>query len=255
MAENEEVKTSRDKYLSRLKEKYPDREYADDEAIFSQINDDYDDYDKYKSEAEEFSGMLASNPKAASLITAWAKGEDPVTFMIERFGDDFKAALEDEDKVEAIAEANKKYAERIAQEKKFEDEYQKNIAATSGILDELQAEGYSDDEIDNAMQWLIEIMKDAILGKFSKESILMALKAINHDKDVELADRAGEVRGKNAKIEEKMKKRSSGDGTAELSGKNRGGTGVPIPDFGAIGDNFGTKNIWERGGEKRRKYE
>lgn len=220
MAENEKVITNREKYLNRLKEKYPDKEYADDEAIFSQINDDYVDYDKYKSEADEFSGMLANNPKAASLITAWAKGEDPITFMIERFGDDFKAALEDENNVEAIAEANKKYAERIAQEKKYEEEYQKNIEETNGILDALQAEGYSDDEIDKAMQWLIEIMKDAILGKFTKDSILMALKAINHDKDVELADRAGEVRGKNSKIEEKMRKRSSGDRTANLSGKN-----------------------------------
>ena len=37
--------------------------------------------------------------------------------MIRKFGDDFKAALEDPEKQEALAAANKEYAERIAKEK------------------------------------------------------------------------------------------------------------------------------------------
>ena len=82
----------------------------------------------------------------------------------------------------------------------------------------------------------------------------MARKALNHDIDVETADREGEVRGKNAKIEEKLRKNRKNDGTANLSGKNNTGS-KPMPDLGAIGRyGQGYENIWERGGEKRKKY-
>ena len=100
------------------------------------------------------------------------------------------------------------------------------------------------------MEFLIGIMKDGILGKFSKESIMMARNAINHDTDVEMADREGEVRGKNARIEEKLRAKRKTDGTASLAGKN--GAPSAMPDLGALKSyGSGSKNIWERGGEKR----
>lgn len=46
MAEEKQVISRRDQFGERLKKKYPDREYADDDALFGQINDDYDEYDK-----------------------------------------------------------------------------------------------------------------------------------------------------------------------------------------------------------------
>lgn len=78
----------------------------------------------------------------------------------------------------------------------------------------------TDDEIDAAMEFLINIMKDGILGKFSAESIMMALKAINHDDDVDYASREGEVRGRNAKIQEQLRQGRRGDGLPQLGGKN-----------------------------------
>lgn len=36
MAEEKQVKSRRDQFGERLKKKYPDREYADDEALFVQ---------------------------------------------------------------------------------------------------------------------------------------------------------------------------------------------------------------------------
>lgn len=46
MADNKEVKSKRDLFSDRMKGKYPDKQFDDDEALFGQINDDYDDYDK-----------------------------------------------------------------------------------------------------------------------------------------------------------------------------------------------------------------
>ena len=53
MPNNMEVKSNRERYTERLKAKYPDREFADDEALFGQINDDYDGYDKELSGYKE----------------------------------------------------------------------------------------------------------------------------------------------------------------------------------------------------------
>jgi hypothetical protein len=155
--------------------------------------------------------------------------------------------------LEEIAAANKEYVDRVAKEQELEDEYQKNLQESLAYLDTFQKEsGLSDDEVDDVMAFLVNIVKDGIMGKFTPESIDMAKKAINHDVDVEEANMEGEVRGKNARIEEKLRKNNRGDGTASLDGKNSGGTARPMPSLGAL-DNYsdGNQTIWERGGEKR----
>lgn len=259
MPKNTEVKSNRDRYMERLKTKYPDKEFADDEALFGQTNDDYDSYDNelsgYREREKALSDLFASNPRSAAFLTDWRKGEDPIIGMVRKFGDDFKAALEDPEKQEALAAANKEFAERIAQEKEYEGEYQKNLNETLTTLETMQQdEGLSDEDIDSAMDFLVGIVRDGIMGKFTRESVAMALKAIRHDSDVEQADREGEVRGRNTKIEEKLRKGSKNDGTANLGSKNGGGKGDTreMPDLGVIDQNYGTQNIWERGGEKRR---
>lgn len=259
MPKNTEVKSNRDRYMERLKTKYPDKEFADDEALFGQTNDDYDSYDNelsgYREREKALSDLFASNPRSAAFLTDWRKGEDPIIGMVRKFGDDFKAALEDPEKQEALAAANKEFAERIAQEKEYEGEYQKNLNETLTTLETMQQdEGLSDEDIDSAMDFIVGIVRDGIMGKFTRESVAMALKAIRHDSDVEQADREGEVRGRNTKIEEKLRKGSKNDGTANLGSKNGGGKGGSreMPDLGVIDQNYGTQNIWERGGEKRR---
>lgn len=259
MPNNQEVKSNRDRYAARLKEKYPDKEFADDEALFGQINDDYDNYDKelseYKDRESALSNLFTSNPRSAAFFTTMREGGDPIVAYVRQFGPEFTEALKDPEKQEALAEANKEYAERIADEKKYEEEYKKNISETLKTLEAFQNKNnLTDEQVDECMAFLIGVMKDAILGKFSEESMLMALKAINHDQDVEEADHEGEVRGKNTRISEKLRKRGKGDGTAHLAGKNGGSAQREMPDLGAIDKGFGTSDIFERGGEKRRSY-
>lgn len=227
MSENKQVKTNRERYNERLKAKYPDKEFTDDEAVFGQINEDYEHYDQelagYQEREKSLSDLFSSNPRSAAFLTDWRKGEDPIVGLIKKYGDDIKAALEDPEKQEALAAASKEYAERVAQEKDFEEQYQKNISESLTTIETLQEEeGIDDTEIDNIMEFLIGIMKDAILGKFSKESILMARKALNHDADVAIADHEGEVRGKNTKIKENLRKSKQGDGMPMLNGQNGG---------------------------------
>lgn len=260
MAEIQTPTSKRDAVQARLRKKYADKDFADDEAFYSQINDDYDDYDnrikQYEDEQKTFSDMFTSDPRSAQFLTEWRSGKNPGVALVEMYGEDFLEDMKDPEKREEYAAASKAYAERVAKEKDFDEQYEKNIVETRNVIEQMkQEDGLTDDQIDEAAAFLIGIMKDGILGKFTAESFRMALNAINHDADVETASEEGEVRGRNTKIDEKLRKGRRGDGTASLDGKNGGG-GTPrqAPELGALGA-FDSSSIWERGGEKRKKYQ
>lgn len=257
MADNKAVGSKRDAMLERMKSRYPDEQFDDDEQLFGRINDDYDQYDNelagYKEREGKFSDMFTSDPRSARLMMDWKNGTDPAVALVRLYGQDIKDAIDDPDKQEAIAEANKEYMERVAKEQQYEEEYSSNLAESLKLLEKKQQEkGLTDEQIDDAMAWFIGVAKDAMLGKFSPETIEMIIKAQNYDNDVAQASEEGEVRGKNTKIKETLRKPTRGDGTAQLDGKNGGGNRRSLPDLGAI-DRYadGNMNIFERGGEKR----
>jgi membrane-associated HD superfamily phosphohydrolase len=151
----------------------------------------------------------------------WKDGVDPAVNLVRLYGTDIKDAIDDPDKQEEIAAANKEYMERVAKEKDYEEEYQKNLEQLPDVLNAAQEKfNASDDEIDKAMELIMNLAKSAMLGKFEESTIEMALKAIRHDGDVAQATEEAEVRGRNARIEEKLRKPKTGDGTAVLEGKN-----------------------------------
>ncbi|MBQ9203480.1 MAG: hypothetical protein IJ155_04470 [Prevotella sp.] len=259
--DNKQVKSKRQSMTERLQSRYPEKDFSDEESFFGQISDDYDEYDKniagYQEREKAFSDMFTSDPRSANFLTNWRKGGDPVVELIRQFGTDIKEVIDDPERQEEIAAANKEFVERVAKEKELEDTYQQNLKASLQGIEELQSNGgLSDDDIDAAMSLLVSIANDAVVGKFSSESIKMALMAIHHDADVNAATEEGVVQGKNTKIEEKLRKPKQGDGTSPLGGSNggSGGSTRPRPSLGALeGYGDGTKTIWERGGEKRRR--
>lgn len=260
MAETDEVKSKRELTLERMQGKYPEEQFDDDEQLFGKINDEYDQYDQelagYKEREGKFSDMFTKDPRSARLMMDWKDGVDPATNLIRLYGSEIIDAIDDPEKQEEIAAANKEYMERCAKEKEYEEEYSKNLEESLKTIGKIQQErGLSDEQIDAAMELLISISEDAMLGKFLPETIDMAMKALNYEDAVEQASAEGEVRGKNAKVEEKLRKSKKGDGTAQLDGKNGGGRSRVMPDMGAI-DRYGesAQNIFERGGEKRTPY-
>lgn len=225
MAESNEVKSRRDQHVERLKKKYPDRKFEDDEEIFGTISDDYDQYDQelgnYKGQVDTLSDMFAADERSAQFLSDWRNGQDPVVGLVKTFGMEIKDVLDSPEMQEKIAEANKEYVERLAKSKKLDEEYEKNMDASLETLRQFQAErGLSDEQIDAAFDFLLGIVKDGVMGKFSAETLDMACKAINHDTDVATASEEGEVAGRNSKITEQLRKSNKGDGIAPLSGKN-----------------------------------
>ena len=226
MAEEQQVKSRRDQFGERLKQKYPEREYADDDALFGQINDDYDEYDKqlsgYKEREQRLTDMFTKDPRSAQFITDMAQGKDPWASLINRIGiDGVKEMLDDPDKMEEFSRSNKEYVDRMAKQKGLEEEWEKNMRSTLSMLEQKQQElDLSDEQIDAAADWIKEVTNDAVLGIIKPETIEMALKAINHDADMATAGEEGEIRGRNAKVEAKLRKPKRGDGTPTLAGAN-----------------------------------
>lgn len=245
MAETEQIKgqtkSRRDQFGERLKKKYPDREYADDEALFGQINDDYDEYDNqlngYKERESKLTDMLVKDPHSAQFITDMAQGKDPWVSLINRIGiDGVKEILEDPEKMDEFAASNKEYVERMAKQKGLEEEWEKNMREkTLPMLEQKKSElGLTDEQIDAAADLIKEITNDAVIGIIKPETIDMMLKAINHDADMETASAEGEIRGKNARAEAALRKPKRGDGTPTLGGANN--APAPARSKGSIFD-------------------
>ncbi len=219
------VTTKRQQALERLKKRYPDDSFDNDEAIYGRMMDDYDNGEKelneYKGREKALSDLFTSDPRSAQFLTEWRNGKNPAIALVEMFGDDFVEELKDPKKQEELANASKAFAERVAKEKEYDEIYAKNIEESREMLEQLQKdEGIDDDDINRAMEFLAGITTDGILGKVSKESVLMALNALDHDNDVDIARQEGVVQGKNTRINERLRKRENNDGTASLNGQN-----------------------------------
>ena len=225
MAEPETQKSKRDSYLERLRTKHPDKKFEDDEEIFGQISDDSDQYDQqmeaYKGRERKLSDMIGADPRSAKYLVDMANGKDPVVGLVSTFGIEIKDILDDPDKQEELAEANKQYMERVTKSKELDEEYEKNMEVTLETLRQFQSEsGLSDEQIDEAVKFLLGIIHDGVMGKFSQETLDMALKAINHDTDVQAATDEGRVAGRNDKITEQLRTSQKGDGTQPIAGRN-----------------------------------
>lgn len=232
MAENKEVKNRREQHIDRLRKKYPEKRFEDDEELFRQISDDYDQYEQElegcRGREKTLSDMFAADPRSAQFLTDMHNGKDPVLGLVRNFGVEVKDVLDDPEMQDKIEEANKEYIERIAKSKKLDEEYEANMDMTLETLRRFQTErGMSDEQVDKVVDFLLTIVRDGVMGKFSTETLDMACKALNYDTDVASAGEEGEIAGRNSKIVEGLRKSKKGDGIAPLGGKNGNGASAP----------------------------
>ena len=226
MAENNPVRSRREQHIERLRKKYPEKQFEDDEAIFGQISDDYDQFEEenqtMKDREKSMSDMFRANPNAAFFLNDMREGKDPVMSLVRRLGMEVKDVLDDPAMQDKIEEANKEYLERVAKSRQLDEEYDKNMEVTlNKTLPEYQQQhNLSDEEIDSIGAAWIQIIREGIMGTLSPETIALIANGINHDTDVANAQEEGEVAGRNAKITENLRKSKKGDGLQTLNGRN-----------------------------------
>lgn len=225
MADNEQFKTKREAQIERLRNKYPDKKFEDDDEIYGQISDDYDQYDRelgeYRDREKTLSDMFSADPRSAQFLSDMHKGEDPVLGLVRNFGVEIKDVLDNPEMQDKIAEANREYVERVAKSKELDEEYERNMAVTLETLRRYQQErGMTDEQMDAVIDALLRIVRDGVMGKFDVDTLDMMVKAIDHDADVDIAAEEGRIAGRNDKIVESLRKSNMGDGVSPLGGKN-----------------------------------
>ena len=218
--ENKRVNSKKELLSQRMKDKYPDINFDDDENLFGRINDDFDGFDNlikdYKDRESKLAALFSDDPRSAEFLMNWMRGENPMVQLVKTFGTmGLKNMLEDENMLEEVAKANTEYLQKVAKAQELEEQFEKNIEQS---LKDVETLNESEEDIDNAVNWITRLVTEAQMGIYKPENIQMAIKAINYDRNIEEVAYEAEVRGRNAKIEEKM--RQLGDGTPQLGSRN-----------------------------------
>jgi hypothetical protein len=248
--ENQAKKRGLEDLRSRFAERYPDRKYDADDDLYNDVYGELDENDARLKELEEanknyadtegkLTNMFKANPITADLLISMAEeGKDPIVYLVEMYGKEgIEAIINDSEKAEAIAEANKKYHEKAAKSAQMEEERDKNIAESFAMEDAmLEAGEITEEDLARVHDSLDEKYQNLMAGKWTKEDLLSELRSLNYDADVEEARQVGEVTGRNQKIEEKRRGKAAGDGLPVLGG----GGSAPVNrktenKYGALG--------------------
>lgn len=84
-------------------------------------------------------------------------------------------------------------------------------------LEEMGPEGFADVEKEAVASLALRILEEGKMGAFSKETLEMLHGAVALERMVAEADKEGEIRGRNAQIEEQVAMENSDDGLPHLS--------------------------------------
>ncbi|MEG1545504.1 MAG: hypothetical protein RR382_13455, partial [Tannerellaceae bacterium] len=161
-------------------------------------------------------------------------------------------ALRDPSKREEYAASNSKYIEKMAANKKLQEEAASNLATSLDALDAAKEElGMDDEQANAAFELFDKVQDDAIVNKVTKETWMMFLKGLNFDVAVADAERTGEVRGKNSKIDETKKKKTAPVDLPPVIGGQAGEEKKAEKQELGVLNRFSGESIFERGRKRR----
>lgn len=238
-------------FLNEFKERHPEWDGADMKEFARLAEAELKAADDMIGEMREreraMAEMFAADPRAAIFLRNWADGRDPLVELVAQFGPELRDAIDNPAMQQQMAEANTRYLERVAGEKNLDEEFRRNIAESLEMVErKSERDGIDDTTLENAWEWLRRVTDDGIHGIVSEEALDMALRAINHDRDVAEADRSGEIRGRNEAIDSHLRSLDCSDGTIASAGSGGGlRRRRNFPPLGVL-DNFDNyRSVWD----------
>ena len=202
-----------------MQERYPDEEWADDDAYEEKLTNHLTEAEaklnEYKSNDEVISDLMERNPEFAMVIMAMRKGM-PFEAALRRYlGDIFKDTVEEGD---PDWDALKKASDEFLAEKKKADE---EIATRTANLEKsdiaftefVERNFPTEDEQIAFAEYVRTTLGNIGMGDLNDTIFEMFLKAYKHDTDVEDAKEAGAIEARNEKITAKrIKEKTDTDG-------------------------------------------
>jgi hypothetical protein len=256
--ENQNPTSKKDAFMQRFSEKYPDLKPDDEESLYGKISEDYDRFDKSDQAQKQLGDLLASDPRSAEFLMIMRKGGNPVEFLIEQYGDDFREALNDEGKAKELADAFSKYTEKQTQNRELQSKAEGNMQKMINDLDAAQKEGnFTDEDATSAYEYLYGdggLLDRIITNEITKEDWLMLMKASKYDNmmkeneaKIAEAKTEGEIAGRNANIDDKKKKRTKVEGMPTTLASAGGSTNEGKPKNATLAalDKIQKKSVWD----------
>ena len=218
-AEETPVKTGRDTFRERFGQRFPDVNADDEEAYYGALNGEFDRVEAIDKAQRELGEVLARDPRSAGFLMVLKNGGNPMEYLIEQYGDDFRDALNDEEKSKELAAAFAKHAEKRAKSDELRAQADANMQAMVDALDAAQADGsFTDEDAAKAFEYLYAdggLLDRILVNDIKKEDWMMLMKAAKYDdmvKENEVAvanaREEGEVAGRNANIDIQKKKQT-----------------------------------------------
>lgn len=217
------------RWLERLRKRYPDKDFADKAAAKDEFYADYDrtlgEYDALKGENVRILETLQENPEFAEVFASIRDGM-PLRVALARVID-FDAALpqEGDPDYEDFNRSREEYKTRqreMAERRRRIAENQEKSKVE--IEDFFRSVGADDEEQTGFADFLQGIFDDVFDGKMGKAALKKLWQAYKYEEDVEASRQAGEVAGRNAKIETRREKARTTDGLPDA------GSGIATPE-------------------------
>ena len=221
----------------RTSKRHEGQEFGSDEDYYRQMRADADEDDaymkKYRENEDMVNNLFNSDPRAADFWNQWKQNPDrnPIAYMIRVYGTDgLKEELDDPQFADKFEEANKEYLQRIAEGKDYAEKVQQNLDKSIEVIDAWAAKnGVSTDEADKIAQQVFDRYKRIHLGELNEDDLDWVYKAQNHDVDVENAERDGEIKGRNQRIQEKLRQGSGNNPMPSLGGTASSASAQAVP--------------------------
>lgn len=197
--------TRRDKASAYLKEKYPDKEFAEDDDLMEALLEAASEGDTYRMKAQEVNQKLVdlfeAEPVIYNIIQDALNGA-PGHVAIARHIDpeDLEAAKGDPDYA-AWEENLGSRASKLEQKRNMEKEVEANIAQS---MEQAQAfaeeKGLDEEQTMDFLGKVDDALADVYKGKVTKDFLNNMWKALNYEQGIEEAKTLGEAKGRNEKI-------------------------------------------------------
>lgn len=229
----EQTISSRQRMLDRARERFPDRTFADldatepqegvadlDDAIDEMLEDFSSRQAVYDENDNKLKNLLVSDPSSAEFIQRWVETGDPRTALVETFGDELGMS---EESAAGFRDQLEGWRSRKAENDALNAEAEANWQSSLSALEEWgNAKGLSMEQKRDVMVRLLAIVTGGIVNKYTPEDFDLAYNAINHDNDVAEARAAGEVAGRNQRIEAARRTRATADALPPASAGGQG---------------------------------
>lgn len=214
--QNEETpkKSNREQFMERYRIDFPDDNFEDEEAVFGRMNERNTDYDRLRTNDNNFRKLVSEHPQYGAMVGDMMEGRNFIESFLARFSDeDITAARNDPEMAKKLADAQAEYLKSVEDNKKFDEEREVNVQQSIKELNAYCHENDIDSDVANEI-WgkCLDHAVELVKLKFTRDLFDLIYKGMNHDDDVAAARQEGEIAGHNAKVQTQMAKGRAPEG-------------------------------------------